>query len=140
MSKQNPFTANSIEHCSNIASGLYYGRWGGSTVVIDINGEKSAPIKLDVGLRGFNIPCSILVNDFGYMLVTVVEECEMPGWDGKNKPVFQGRMEYGEDSYRVFHCPKCKDRFDDKYNTPNYCKMCGIEFNWRSNEDNSKGN
>ena len=62
--------AKSLEAHSIITPGTYEGRWTAYYVeVLFENGRKSGKIKLDGGVRGFNIECKVLVDDDGYLHV-----------------------------------------------------------------------
>jgi len=50
----------------DIADGTYSGIWGGCIVRARLNnGNESEPIEVNPGVRGINIPCTVIIRD-GY--------------------------------------------------------------------------
>ncbi len=54
----------------HISDGIYNGIWGGWEVSFDYNGEKRK-IETSIGVRGFNIPVKVKVNNEKIIVETV---------------------------------------------------------------------
>lgn len=45
-----------------VPDGTYHGEWGGSDVVMDVNGRKVA-FRTDVSIKGFGVAVTVMVKD-----------------------------------------------------------------------------